>query len=713
MKPSLSLKTSEWISQLESTSNIAVIKQARDFARTHQKENEGLAIAEILHGLQCDDSAIAAGIIYPSIAASPHLLEKLPDQFSKTIGKIISGALQMNIIHHVRSEQDEKNKVTGQQNQIDNLRKMMLSMVDDIRTILLKLAERLILLQNLKLSSPEIQKKTAQETVDYYAPLANRLGVGHLKWQLEDYAFRYLHPTDYHAISKSLHMRRTDRETVILNMISELKLLLEKNGLKNSKISGRAKHIYSIYRKIQKKQTCFEYIYDANAVRILVQTVTDCYTALSLVHEKWASISAEFDDYIAKPKPNGYQSIHTAILIQNMPIEIQIRTIDMHEKAELGIAAHWKYKESNSTQGKDEQKITLLRELLDWQKNTLGTEESQTELYKQAFGDRVYIFSPNGDVFDLQKGATPLDFAYLVHSEVGHRCRGAKINNNLVPLTYMLKTGDRIDILTIKESNPSRDWLRSSLGFLKTNHAKQKVKQWFRKQDYTKNLADGLLIWEKAYQQKGLQKSDINKMHEQFNLKNVDALLAALGTGDIKLAAILNKLAAIHRPKINSIIIEKDKIKNKTLGNDFSIHGTKHLLTQIAHCCHPIPGDIITGYITQGHGITVHQKYCRNILEMTHKRPERLIDISWENTSKKNYRVNLSIQSDDRHGLLHDISGLITQLDLSILAVQSHIHSENNTVTLELTLQITNLAMLDELLKKIRQVNGVIEVIRK
>ena len=693
--------------------NTALIQQALAFASRYGKESDGLAMANILRELHCDSTAIAAALIYPAIFHNPLLREKLSAQFAKPICKIILGALQMEITQHVRQDKTDKNKITGQENQIDNLRKMMLAMVDDIRTVLLKLAERLVILQNLKQAEPELQKKIAQETIDYYAPLANRLGVGHLKWQLEDYAFRYLHPTDYHAISEALHMRRTDRETIIQNMIAELKVLLKKNELENNEISGRAKHIYSIYRKIQKKQTRFEHIYDANAVRILVSTVTDCYTALSCVHEKWVPIAAEFDDYIAKPKPNGYQSIHTAVLINNAPIEIQIRTFEMHEKAELGFAAHWKYKENKIINDTDEQKITLLRELLDWQKNTLATTESQTELYKQAFNDRVYVFSPAGDVFDLAQGATPLDFAYLVHSDVGHRCRGAKINTVLVPLTYRLKTGDHIDILTTKENNPSRDWLRADFGFLKTNHAKQKVKQWFKKQDYSKNLTEGLLIWEKAYQQKGLQKSDINKMHEQFNLKNTDALFVALGAGEIKLPVILNKLTLIHKPKNDIIITEKDKLKNKSFGNEFSVQGSKHLLTQIAHCCHPIPGDVIIGYITQGHGITVHQKYCCNIQDMIQKRPERLIDITWENTEKKNYRVTLSIHADDQHGLLHDISGVITQQNLSILAVQSHAHTENNTVTLELTLQVNNLIILDELFKKLKQVRGVIAVVRK
>lgn len=711
MQPILSQRASEWILTLNNQDNIECITQTCDFAAQHQKESDGLELASVLRELYCDNITIAAGIIYPSILQKPALLEKLSQQFNASIYKIISGVFQMNIIHTIHTENV---KITAQQNQIDNLRKMMLAMVDDIRTVLLKLSACLINLKNAKQASPCFQIKIAQETMDYYAPLANRLGIGHLKWQLEDLAFRYLHPEEYHRISKSLHMRRQDREKKIANVIAELKAMLEKNELQNAIISGRAKHIYSIYKKIQHKQKTFQAIYDANAVRILVPTIADCYTALSLVHAKWAPISAEFDDYIAKPKSNGYQSIHTAVLIDQTPVEIQIRTMDMHDRAELGVAAHWKYKENKSIQESEEQKIILLRKLLDWQKNTLENRDKQSQLYQEAFNNRVYVFSPRGDVFDLQNGATPLDFAYLIHSDIGHRCRGAKINQMLVPLTYSLRTGDHIDIITTKENQPSRDWLRADLGFLKTYHAKQKVRQWFRKQDYTKNLANGTAMWEKVCaQQKELQKTDIEQAHIHFNLKNTDSLLAALGAGDIKLPMILNKITVENKPKTNIILSETaDIIKNTNITNDFSVLGTKNLLTQIAHCCHPIPGDLIIGYITQGHGITVHQKQCRNIQKMLKQRPERLIEISWENTGKKNYRVHLLITGEDHQGLLHDISGVIKQLNLSILSIQSHTYPENNTVVLELILKISNTLSCDEIIKKIKQVRGISEVTR-
>lgn len=724
----LSPEAIDWIAHLNDnkTYDLELIKNACLFATQHEQNNtpfsvstlkQGLLMADVLLSLHCDTFAIAAAIAYPCIYYQQTLTEKLHEHLDKTVCKIIKGALQMEIVHQVQTDKNEKDRATGQQNQIDNLRKMMLAMVDDIRTVLLKLSERIIMLQHLNHCSPDMQKQMAQTTLDYYAPLANRLGIGHLKWQLEDGAFRYLNNAEYQRIAKALNMRKKDRDIIIHDMIAELKKLLEENGIKNGKITGRAKHLYSIYRKIERKQVGFENIYDASAVRILVPTITDCYTVLSLVHAKWTPITEEFDDYIAKPKPNGYQSIHTAILRdEHVPIEIQIRTIDMHEKAELGVAAHWKYKENKSVHATEEQKIILLRELLDWQKNTLTDNATHTQLYAEAFHDRVYVFSPNGDVFDLQKGATPLDFAYLVHTNIGHRCRGAKVNNALVPLTYQLQTGDRIEILTTKESHPSQDWIRSELGYLKTAHAIQKVKQWFKKLNHEKNMMDGAALWEKIYRQHDFKKTDIEKVVTAFNLKNTDALLAALGAGNITPTAIQHKLNLLDKKNVPSeevIITTPDTKKKDHLPTDFTVQGAKHLLTQLAKCCHPIPGDDIIGYITKGRGISVHQKKCRNMQEAFLVRPEKLIEISWENQLVKNYRVNLEIQGEDRPGLLRDISGLLAQLNLSIFAITSHVNTQNYIANIVLTIEVSNLELLEDILKKIRQISGVIAVARK
>lgn len=721
----LSPESKRWIAHLDPAENysLELIQNACYFAFIHEKEagtpfslstlTQGLAMAEVLLPLHCDSETLAAAIIYPTLFFNQKLLSALHEQFDKPICKMISGAMQMESIHQMRAD---KNRLTAQQNQIDNLRKMMLAMVDDIRTVLLKLSERLVMLQHLNRSAPEIQKKIAQETMDYYAPLANRLGIHHLKWQLEDWAFRYLNSEEYQHISKAFHLRHKDRVRLIHQMIAELKLILAAGELHSTKISGRIKHIYSIYRKIQRKKVSFEKIYDSSAVRILVPTITDCYAALSLVHNQWEPITSEFDDYIAKPKANGYQSIHTAVVLPDHTyVEIQFRTFEMHEKAELGIAAHWRYKENKTVAEAEDQKINLLRELLDWQKG-IEKKDAQSALYRAAFKDRVYVFSPTGDVYDLKNDATPLDFAYLIHSELGHRCRGAKINGALVPLTQPLKTGDRIEIITIKKSQPSHDWIRADLGYLKTQHAIRKVKQWFKKQDYDKNHSDGKILWEKITRQHNVHKIDLQLFAESFHHKTPDALFVALGAGDIAVTRILSKLVNQQKEKIapdDLTHIADSETKTQSSSTDFSVQGTKHLLTQVAQCCHPIPGDSIIGYITKGRGISVHQKKCRNIEFVLKNKAERLIEISWESNQEKSYRVNLNIQAEDRAGLLRDISGLIAQLNLSIYAMQSRLNSQNNMANIQLTIDVRNIESLDMIFRKVRKIRGVMAVARE
>ncbi|PIZ03857.1 MAG: bifunctional (p)ppGpp synthetase/guanosine-3',5'-bis(diphosphate) 3'-pyrophosphohydrolase [Gammaproteobacteria bacterium CG_4_10_14_0_8_um_filter_38_16] len=712
-----------WIEHLDSSQphDFNLIEKACFFASQHNQKNkvsslstlsQGLLMADVLIALQSDSIAIAAAIIYPSIFCDKKLAETLNKEFDPAIYKLINGALQMEIIHSISIK---KNKIVDPQKQIDKLRKMLLAMVDDIRTVLLKLSERLILLQQLQYYSHEKQQKIAQDTLDYYAPLANRLGIGHIKWQLEDWSFRYLNPAEFQKISTAFQMKHEDRVKLVHTMIAELKKMLAPLYFKHTKITGRIKHIYSIYRKIQRKNVDFAHIYDASAVRILVPSIADCYSVLSMVHEKWDPISAEFDDYIAKPKPNGYQSIHTAIMHDSKsPVEIQIRTFEMHEKAELGIAAHWKYKENKPLKENDEQKILLLRELLDWQQK-LATADTHKKLYSDAFHDCVYVFSPAGEVFDLPEGATPLDFAYLIHSEIGHRCRGAKINGALVPLTYQLQTGDRIDILTAKEAHPSRDWIRTDLGFLKTPNAIRKVKNWFFKQDVQKNVAAGLLIWEKMSRQHTLSKAGLEKIAGEFNLKTADAVLAALGSGDLSQSAILHRLHDAEKEKsdISTPITETREHNQPNSPDDFSAQGATHLLTQLAQCCHPLPGDAVIGYITKGRGITVHQKKCHNILNALKVKPERLIDITWEKQKEKKYRVQLDVHSEDRPGLLRDVSGAIAQMNLSILSIQSRVNTQHNHAIIELIIEVKDVSALTDILKKIRQIKGVTRAVRK
>ena len=663
---------------------------------------QSFSMAKTLEHWQCDDDVVAAGILYPLLSHQAEPIEKIEKQLDKSIFKLIKAAYQMDIIHYIKRDQ------------ADALRKMMLAMVDDIRVVLLKLAERFFLITHLDNKSSEFQKKIAQETMDYYAPLANRLGMNALKFKLEDGAFRYLYPEAFTKIQSSFQNRKEDRKRIINEMINTLKKIMLKNDIKNCEFSGRVKHLYSIYKKINRKDINIENLYDTTAIRIIVPTISDCYTALSLAHEQWKPIPEEFDDYIAKPKPNGYQSIHTAVLLKNKtPIEIQIRTKEMHNNSEKGVAAHWKYKENKVVQEQESQKIILLRELLDWQ-STLSQTKDRAQLYKNAFHDRVYVFSPDGEVFDLQQGATPLDFAYLVHTDIGNRCRGAKVNGALVPLTYVLKTGDHIDILTAKEPHPSHDWIRPELGYLKTMHAIRKVKAWYRKCDFEKNLAEGLALWEKATRQHDYQRADLEKILEGFHLQNTDTLLAALGAGDIALPAILQKLKSNTKTSEEVILAIDRPITNKNnQPTDFSIQGAKNLLTQLAQCCHPIPGDNIIGYITKNRGITVHQESCRNVHTNILENPERLIEITWEGAKERSYLVNLNINAEDRPSLLRDITGLISQLNLSISSINSTVDQKNTMAFISLTINVNNLALLEDITKKIRQIPGVVSVLRK
>lgn len=457
---------------------------------------QGLSIADELLLLNCDNQTLAAAIIYPVIdhhQPEEILLEKfLPNE----VYHLAHGVKKMDAIQ--QSSRSDRSRA-------DNLRKMCLAMVDDVRIVLIKLSEQLVLLKSLRQCPPDRQQKIAQQVMNIYAPLANRLGVGQMKWQMEDLAFRYLNTDEYRKISQALKMRRQDREFFIKDMIKQLHHLLEGAGVHNAEISGRAKHIYSIHRKIQRKRVDFSEIYDTSAVRILVKTIEDCYKALSVAHTEWPHISREFDDYIAKPKPNGYRSIHTVIVSkENINVEIQIRTFQMHEEAELGVAAHWQYKEGAAKQSSYSEKINWLRHIMDWQKEVSAPQEGQ--LYKKIFEDRVYVFTPGGDVFDLEAGATPLDFAYHVHTLIGHRCRGAKVNDIMVPLTHQLRTGDQVAIITGKEPQPSRDWLNPAAHYLKTNAALQKVRSWFKRQEQEKHLAAGLSLWEKNCRREGISK---------------------------------------------------------------------------------------------------------------------------------------------------------------------------------------------------------------
>jgi GTP pyrophosphokinase len=662
----------------------------------------GLEMAEIILSLKLDQDAVAAGIMLSSVQLTKLTAEDVCEKLSPEVGKLIQSVLQMDAIHGLQKTQGRD------QAHIDRYRKLILAMVSDIRVVLIKLAERTSLMRGIKNISPTERKHIAQETMDIYAPLANRLGIGQVKWELEDVAFHYADPNTYKEIAKFLAERRVDRENHIHTIISDLKENLAAANIK-ADISGRAKHIYSIYLKAQRKKEDYKRIFDYSAIRILVPTVEDCYTALSLVHSSWEHIPAEFDDYITAPKPNGYRSIHTAVIgPDGKNFEIQIRTHAMHEEAERGVAAHWVYKEGKNSAAGNEAKIAFLRQLLDWHRDVANQEEKINPAFEEILSDRVYVFTPAGDILDLPLGATPLDCAYQIHSQVGNQCRGAKINGHIVPLTYTLHTGDQIEIMTNPNGTPSRDWLNIEFGYLLTPRARAKVAHWFRQQDLDQHIDSGRRILEREFVRG--PHPNIQKLAAHFNFKDDDTFLAALGRGNIRLAQISQIVAAQQDTTKTHSGPQLVKIKeSKSTG--MNIAGISDLLTRIARCCKPIPGDAIVGFITQGRGVTIHKKICNNVAHINPEENDRLIQVTWDLQHKGAYYVDLQIRAHGKESLLKEVTTLLSNAKINLVNFNS-VMNRNNMLIITLTIQINALTQLKDLLTQIAHLKGVIEAKR-
>lgn len=672
--------------------------------------NQGLSIAEILNALQVDNLTIAAAIIYSIIQHIDLSLEDIEEQLGDKVSRLVQLTTQLSGISELYEAIANHKQYFSK---IDNIRKMLLAMVDDVRAVLIKLSEQLYILRNIKTFDDKQKKRIAQETMAIYVPLANRLGIVKIKWELEDLAFRYLQPSKYKEISDELKQRRSERERDVQKIINKLSTILQKTAIKNIQISGRAKHIYSIYRKMQRKNVGLNKIYDTIALRVIVSTIEDCYAALSSIHASWQHVPKEFDDYIAKPKENGYRSIHTAVTdANNKHIEIQIRTHEMHEEAELGMSAHWKYKEDSGSQRRStyETKIKRLRQIIDWQKEVTDSKSEPNKIHN-IFDDRIYVFTPDNDIIDLPKGATVLDFAYHIHSEIGHRCKGAKVNHKIVNLTYQPKTGELIEILTRNLVHPSRDWLNSHLGFLKTPKARTKIQHWFKKQDHEKHVNLGQEILEKEFRRHNLANINISSLANKLNFKNSDDLFVALGCGDVKVGSIVNTIQSDS--KISSQQTEIPTSQTLLLNNkssEIQIQGVDNLLTHIANCCQPIPGDQIIGYITQNRGLSVHRQDCFNILRAKEIKPERLINVNWGAKTTNRYMRNLIIKAFDRHGLVKDISNIIANENTSIVRLNANINKKDSIAYIKLTIEIANLVILDHIVTKIKQLSDVLEI---
>ncbi|MGB3598494.1 MAG: bifunctional (p)ppGpp synthetase/guanosine-3',5'-bis(diphosphate) 3'-pyrophosphohydrolase, partial [Pseudomonas neustonica] len=542
------------------------------------------------------------------------------------------------------------------------------------------------------------------------------LGIGHIKWELEDLSFRYLEPNQYKQIAKLLDERRLDRQEYIDTVMAQVRAALEEASIFGD-ITGRAKHIYSIWRKMQRKGIDFSQVYDVRAVRILVPQVRDCYTALGIVHSLWRHIPNEFDDYIANPKENGYRSLHTAVVGPNGKVlEVQIRTQAMHEEAELGVCAHWRYKgtDTGSSSNAYEDKIAWLRQVLEWHEEMGDIGGLADQLRVDFEPDRIYLFTPDGHVLDVPKGATPLDFAYRVHTEIGHSCRGAKVNGRIVPLNYILQTGEQVEIITGKHSNPSRDWLNSNLGYVNTSRARAKVQHWFKQQAREQNVQAGKLMLERELTRLALNGADYAQLIDRLGIKGQEDLFAAVGSGDMRLAHVVGVAHQLVEPDRHSEQLELIPKKQSKVGRrgDVYIQGVGNLMTQLAGCCQPVPGDPIIGYITLGRGVTVHRADCANAMQLQDQDSERLIEVNWGGAPVQTYPVEIYIKAYDRSGLLRDVSLMLANEKLNVLEVSTRTNKDDNYAAMLLTIEVPNLNLLGRLLGRISQLPNVIEARR-
>jgi len=588
----------------------------------------------------------------------------------------------------------------------EGLRRLLLALVADMRVVLIALAWQLARLRQVRELDPDLRRALAHETRVIHAPLANRLGIWQLKWELEDLSFRYLEPETYQQIKSLVAERRADREAFIHTFMARLRSVVEQQNIP-AEITGRPKHIYSIWRKMQRKGLDFHELFDVRAVRVLVDTVAECYAVLGLVHTHWQPVPGEFDDYITNPKANLYQSLHTAVTSESgRVVEVQIRTHEMHAHAELGVAAHWRYKEGGPRDSALEERIGVMRRLLEGQDDDEGLLESFDNETRE---DRVYVLTPQGDVKDLAAGATPLDFAYLVHTEVGHRCRGAKVNGRIVPLTTVLQNGDRVEILTAREPRPSRDWMSPRLGYIRTARARGKVRHWFKQANYDDNLADGRAAIESEFKRLDLPLDELESVIGPFNFKRVEDLLVAVGSGDLttgQVAGAVERLRAARQPAEAKLTVHERPQQNDE-GDDIRIEGVGKLLHHMASCCQPVPGDPIGGYITQSRGVSIHRQDCRQFLNLSSRNPERILTVQWAQRSRGNYPARILLEALDRRELLRDLATLLAHESVNVSAMNTRRDDDSHQLVIELTVQVEDFDQLAVLLGKMQGIPNV------
>lgn len=702
----------------ETCENIRKAYELADEAHKEQKRVNGdpyilhpLAVAEILADMEIDTTTITASLLHDVVEDTEYMLEDIERIFGKEVAFLVDGVTKLNRLDY-RTKEDQ---------QVNSMRKMFLAMAKDIRVVVIKLADRLHNMRTLKYMRSEKQKRIAQETLEIYAPLAHRLGIFNIKWELEDLSFRYMEPDKYYDLVDQMKEKRKVREEIVNEAIDVLKKTLTESSI-SFEINGRPKHFYSIYKKMKKDNRDLSQIYDLYAIRVIVDTVQDCYGVLGIVHSLWKPLPYRFKDYIAMPKPNNYQSLHTTVIgTRGQPVEIQIRTWDMHHIAEYGVAAHWRYKEGRASQkatGFDE-KMGWLRNLLEWQ-DTSNPQEFVNALKLDAFSDEVFVFTPRGDVIDLPQGAIPIDFAYRIHTDVGHRCVGAKVNGKIVPLDYALKNGDIVEVITSKTGKPSLDWLK----IVGSSESRSKIRNWFKKENREENIEKGSVALEKECKRLGhdwklvSHSGRIAKVAKQMNAGTEDDLLAAVGYGGFAVNTVLIKLLELHKEldrvddeQNEKSLIEKLKPR-KASGHNHSgvlVKGESGLLVRLSKCCSPVPGDPIIGFVTRGRGVSVHRADCPNV--RLDEDVDRLIDVEWDYGMSESFEVNMEISAYDRTGMIADIMAALAEMKISITSINAKV-SETKSVTIHLGISIKDLAQFEFVTTKIRRLKDVYKVQR-
>ncbi len=667
-----------------------------------------LAVAGILAELGAPLAVLIAGLLHDTVEDTPLTLTQIRQEFGEEVANLVDGVTKLTQLPRVsRADGDGRDGAGRSELAKETLRKTFLAMGDDVRVVVIKLADRLHNMRTLSHLPEAKRQRIAQETLEIFAPLANRLGIWQMKWELEDLGFRYVYSDKYKEIAESVAERRVDRERELKNICQDVQKILTEAAI-TAEVKGRPKHLFSIYRKMERKEVPFDRVYDVRGVRIVVESDSACYLALGVIHNRWNPVPGTFDDYIATPKDNFYQSLHTAVIYDDgKTLEVQIRTPEMNRNAEFGIAAHWRYKEGKQRDQAFEQRITWLRRLMEWRQDVDNASDFVDAMKTDVFDDRVYAFTPRGDIIDLPAGSTPIDFAYHIHTDIGHRCRGAKVDGKLVTLDYRLKTGESVEILTAKRGGPSRDWLNPSLEMVRSQRARSKIRQWFKREDREQNIAHGRLLLDRELRRLGLEGVSFDQIAHEQGFAHVDDLLAGLGDGDIGLSKIVTTLVGRVDHGLAPELPSAPSAPRPVSGDEVTILGVGGLLTHLARCCKPVPGDPIIGFITRGRGATIHRQDCPNALRI--KDTERFVQVSW-GQPRQTYPVMVQIRAYDRDGLMRDVSTLVTNEGISMSSI--HVSTKDSLAVFDLEMGITDITQLSRVLNRLEALPNVLEARR-